>query len=1097
MARWILCVLALAATPALAQNPIQLPTQYPTGDTNYTAHGRRMQPSRNPLDSARADSLKAPRILVEWPDPDSTMAQLLQRTGYTSTRYQSKDAQLNSSRHELRLSGKAAVSRVQTTLVADTIVYNDSLKVMRATAPLADTIFLRDPSQGTADLLAQGRLEYDLRRHFGLVNRLSTSSAQNGQTWYIYGHAAAVKGDTTGQGKSISYAEDASITSCDLPDPHYHFQSSEVKIISKTLLVARPAVLYVADIPVLWLPFIFQDMRSGRRSGIIPPRFSITDIVRTTPDYVRSVDNLGYYFNINDYMDALVSFDWRSGTSTQAGDLGYSKFNGEYRYRWLNRFVSGGIAASYWTMSDSSRNILFSWQHAQQFSQSSSLNMNLNYSSNTKANLQDALTAAQALAAISSQLSLTKKLGLFNLSAGGSRSQYTGRDLVNQDFPNFSVTPAGPINLASWLQWTPTLQVDNSQQFNLDNNSLFLYSSKNGVIDSTEVKANTRTTTATFNTPLRIGRFELNNSFRYNDQLNDLPTTITQFDFNTGEETGARTYANFRKTQLDWDTQFSLPGILQGTWNVAPFVSLTNADGSYSYLVRTTLTNGDWVSQSKRVQTGISASPTFFAFFPGFGPFSRLRQSIQPRLSFAYAPASDVSDAFLQATGRTRFGYLGGLRQETMQLQLNQTLEAKLRSKSDTAPDAGEKIRLLTINSSPLNYDFVVAARTHRFGVTSNSFSYNLQSDLLPGLDFSSSYSLFQGDPLSDTAQFKPFRTTTTATFTIGKKSNPFATLQRIFGRTAPVDTNPVGSNLSGSGMYGTDASGMSPTGINSLPAIAGSVGSRYPYAIDANAGWNLQVSYTSSRARPITGSNVRQVDVKALCAPYQIDPISYQRCLQNPPAIDSVPPIIGGATQYVNPSQSTLRGNLSFHITPRWSMQWTTGYDFEAHQFSDHVVSLQRDMHDWRAIFAFTQAPGGNFSFTFFISLIAEPNLKFNYDKRTYRPVQTSQLIAPTPSSTAPTATITAPANNASFVQGTSETFTGSATDPLNGTLTGGSLVWKDNVSGQIGTGNSFATASLSAGPHVITLTATDSQGLTGTATINVTVTAPPPTPP
>jgi len=986
--RRILCALALAATPALAQNPMPLPTQYPNsgqfpGDTNYS-HGRRMQPSRNPADSARADSLKAPRILVEWPDPDSTMAQLLQRTGYTTTRYQSKDAQLNSINHELKLSGKAAVERVQTTLVADTIVYNDSLRVMRATAPMTDTIFLRDPSQGTADLLAQGRLEYDLRRHFGLVNRLSTSSAQNGQTWYIYGHAAAVKGDTTGQGHSISYAEDASITSCDLPEPHYHFQSSEVKIISKSLLVARPAVLYVADIPVLWLPFIFQDMRSGRRSGIIPPRFGVTDIVRTSPDYVRSIDNLGYYFNINDYMDALLSYDWRSGTSNQEGDFGYNKLNGEFRYRWLNRFVSGGIRASYWTYSNGDRTIGFNWQHAQQFSQSSSLNMNLNYTSNTTVYQQDALTVAQALAAISSQLALTKKLGPFNITAGGSRSQYAGRDLVNQDFPNFSVT-AQPINIASWLAWTPTLQVDNNQAFNLDNNSIFRYFfDSTGKFDSSEVKANTRTTTANFSTPLRIGRFELNNTFRYNDQLNDLPTTVTQFDFNTGVETGSRTYANFRKTQLDWDTQFSLPGILQGTWNVAPFVSLTNADGSYSYLVRTTLTNGDWVSQSKRIQTGISASPTFFAFFPGFGPFSRLRQSIQPRLSFAYAPAADVSDQFLQATGRTRSGYLGGLRQETLQFQLNQTLEAKLHSKSDTAPDAGDKIRLLTINASPIDYDFVVAARTHRFGVTSNSFSYNLQSDLLPGFDFSSNYSLFQGDPLSDTAQFKPFRTGLTATFTIGKKSNPFSTLRKIFGGATPADTNPVGSNLTGNNMDGTDQSGM---GINALPATAGSVGSRYPYAIDANQGWNLQVSFTSSRSRPITGSNVKVLDVKALCAPYLVDPIAYQRCLQSPPPTDTVSQIIGGATQYVSPSQSTLRGNLSFHITPRWSMQWTTGYDFELHEFSDHVVSLQRDMHDWRAIFAFTQAPNGNFAFNFYISLIAEPNLKFNYDRRTYRP--------------------------------------------------------------------------------------------------------------
>ncbi|MEP7065475.1 MAG: hypothetical protein ABI889_05535 [Gemmatimonadota bacterium] len=985
LARWIACALLLVAAPVLAQQP--LPTQYPTGgqfpgDSNGGGRGRRMQPPRNPADSARADSLHAPRILVEWPDPDSTMAGLLQRTGYTITRYQSKNAQLNSSRHELRLSGKAAVERVQTTLVSDTILYNDSLRVMRATSPKTDTIYLRDPSQGTADLLAIGRLEYDLRRHFGLVNQLSTSSAQSGQTWYVYGHAAAVKGDTTGKGHSISYAQDATITSCDLPDPHYHFQSSDVKIISKSLLVARPAVLYVGDIPVLWLPFIFQDMRNGRRSGIIPPRFGITDIVRTSPEYVRSVENLGYYFNINDYMDALVSYDWRSGTSNRDGDFGYNKFNGEYRYRWLNRFVSGGIRTSYWTYSNGDKTYGFNWQHSQQFSQTSTLNMNLNYTSNTHVYLRDALTAAQALAAISSQLAFTQKLGKFNVTAGGSRSQYSGRDLVNQDFPNFSVS-AQPITLAKWLEWTPTLAVDNNQAFNLDNNASFRYVIRpDGTFDSTKVNANTRNTTANFQTPFRIGRFVLNNSIRYNDQLNDLPTTVTQFDFNTGVQTGSRTYANFRKTQLDWDTQFSLPGIFQGTWNVAPFVSLTNADGGYAYLVRTTLTNGQWVHQSKRVQTGISAAPTFFAFFPGFGPFSRLRQSIQPRLSFAYAPSSDVSDEFLTATGRTRSGYLGGLRQETMQFQFNQTFEAKLRSKADTSPEGGEKIRLLTLNASPIDYDFEVARRTHRFGVTSNSFSYTVQSDLLPGFDFSSNYSLFQGDPLSDTAKFKPFRTGLTATFSIGKNSNPFKTLQRIFGGGGEPDTTPVGANLRGNGMstYGANS-------INDLPATAGSVGSRYPYAINSNQGWNLQVSFTSSRSRPISGSNVRVLDVRALCKQFLTDPIVYQRCIANPPPADTVSQIIGGATQYVSPAQSTLRGNMSFHITPRWSMQWTTGYDFELHQFSDHVVSLQRDMHDWRAIFAFTQAPNGNFAFNFYVSLIAEPDLKFNYDRRTYRP--------------------------------------------------------------------------------------------------------------
>jgi len=78
----------------------------------------------------------------------------------------------------------------------------------------------------------------------------------------------------------------------------------------------------------------------------------------------------------------------------------------------------------------------------------------------------------------------------------------------------------------------------------------------------------------------------------------------------------------------------------------------------------------------------------------------------------------------------------------------------------------------------------------------------------------------------------------------------------------------------------------------------------------------------------------------------------------------------------------------MSFNITPKWSGSWGTNYDFQAKKFGSHQVSLQRALHDWRAIFAFTQAPNGNFAFNFFIALNAEPDLKFNYDKQTYRPV-------------------------------------------------------------------------------------------------------------
>jgi large repetitive protein len=90
----------------------------------------------------------------------------------------------------------------------------------------------------------------------------------------------------------------------------------------------------------------------------------------------------------------------------------------------------------------------------------------------------------------------------------------------------------------------------------------------------------------------------------------------------------------------------------------------------------------------------------------------------------------------------------------------------------------------------------------------------------------------------------------------------------------------------------------------------------------------------------------------------------------------------------------------------------------------------------------------------------------------------------------TAPVTTITAPVNGLSVTQGTSVTFTGTASDTQDGNITG-SLTWTSSINGAIGSGGSFATSTLSVGTHTITAKATDSGGLTGSATRTVTVTA------
>ena len=90
-----------------------------------------------------------------------------------------------------------------------------------------------------------------------------------------------------------------------------------------------------------------------------------------------------------------------------------------------------------------------------------------------------------------------------------------------------------------------------------------------------------------------------------------------------------------------------------------------------------------------------------------------------------------------------------------------------------------------------------------------------------------------------------------------------------------------------------------------------------------------------------------------------------------------------------------------------------------------------------------------------------------------------------------APVVTITAPVDLDEYFDTETILFEGSATDAEDGELTGTSLVWTSDVDGEIGTGVTLEVPGSvpTPGPHVITLTATDSEGATGESSVNITI--------
>jgi hypothetical protein len=461
---------------------------------------------------------------------------------------------------------------------------------------------------------------------------------------------------------------------------------------------------------------------------------------------------------------------------------------------------------------------------------------------------------------------------------------------------------------------------------------------------------------------------------------NNFPLVRTFIDPADTSKRITRTYARSYTQTADWDVGFSLPTLMSETFRLQPGVHFQNVLPG-DYFVRTELSNGQWVNQSKRPTFSLSSTPTLFALFPGIGPIARIRHQIQPTITYGYSPTGHISTTYLRALNRDPASFLGNLPQNQVSFRLTQTFEGKFRSDTGASGE-GKKVKLLSLDFSQLTYDFERARQTHRTGLTTPNWSYNVTTDLLPGFSFRSDYSLFQGDIESDTARFKPFNNSVSANFTINGQSGIFAALNRIFGRAVPrsapemQQTEPTGDEAM------TDR-------LTSMP-VAGSYARDRQYQIPETQTWTTSISFALNRQRPPVGGRVIAYDPATYCNQYSANPVIFDQCRQNAllnpqTTVPITDPIAGGVFVRVPPTE-TINAQTTFHITPKWSANWGTAYDAVHNQFASQQVTLQRDLHDWRAIFSFSQSPNGNFYFSFFIANKAQPDLKFNYDKPTYR---------------------------------------------------------------------------------------------------------------
>ncbi|MDH3290790.1 MAG: twin-arginine translocase subunit TatC [Gemmatimonadota bacterium] len=926
----VLAAVGVLASPASAQERVR-PLPRDTLGPRDSAVVRR-DSTLQPVDTAAARRLGLPTAPSRpFPQTDSILIRLLSLPGYGSTRYAGDSITLFGERREIVLVGSAMVEREGSTLEAGTVSFQQSNCRLVAGGTPRPTLF----DKGT--VLVGKDMRYDTCEHRGTVPSALTSFLQSGVTWYLRGGLEVDSGSTR------LYGSRNRITSCDHPSPHYHISAGKVKWVSNTIMVARPAVLYVRDVPILWLPFIFQDVRPGRHSGLLVPRFGFNDLVRPNEGYRRHVSNIGYYFAINEYVDFQASLDWFSGN--------YVGLNGQTRYRWLNRFVSGQISASQIFeegvgSAPGGRSMRLQWVHQQSFDSRTRLTANVDYATSARVVEQNSIDPFLQTATLSSSINFSKQFSWGTLSLGGNHRQDLSNGTVSQTLPSLSLTPS-PIQLWGDATWSPSFSLTNSRTLDQGPPVLVPLPTVGGQEIFDSVFTDTRNTSISFRTPLRVGRWNWANDITVTDfwTSRDQQAIVLPDPTSPGDSI-TRYYGEDFRTDVDWNTGINLPILFPASWKFQPSIGIRNTTGG-AFLLRNRFTGGDFVSQGKRLSVSVSVTPTFFGFFPGVGPLSRIRHSVSPFLSWSYAPSATVPEAYANAldpTGRNPQRLSPTV--QRISLGLSQTFEGKLKPPpGDTAAVQGQqqaqKLKILSIQTSPIEYDFEQAKEEGRNGWATQRLTNRLTSDLLPGFSLSMSHDLWDGPVGYDTTRFDPFLTSISTRFTLSPRtfSSVLALLTGGDVTTSPQDT-------SGQELLESEEA-VQPRGTGFGPPTRLDRGLGDGYGQRRGRGFQASFTYDDSRTRP------RAIDTGEIIE---------------------------------TPANRTLGMAISFAPTASWSVSWSTQYNMTLKEFGQHVLRLSRDLHRWRATFAFLKAPNGNFAFNFFISLTDQPELKFQYDQRTLR---------------------------------------------------------------------------------------------------------------
>jgi lipopolysaccharide assembly outer membrane protein LptD (OstA) len=521
------------------------------------------------------------------------------------------------------------------------------------------------------------------------------------------------------------FIDEGNYTTCAYLDtPDYYFYGKNVKVVPNDKIISRPVVLALSDAPVASLPFFIFPLDRNRQSGILTP------IWGGHPESGGYLDNIGYYFVPNDYMDFSA---W-----ARISEFRDYVLNGSARYA-LKYWLNGSITGQYQTTGDfmtRSNNWSIWFNHNQNLTPDGNLTLmgggNVVGSKNFYSTYSDS-SAYLLNQTTEANLSLSQRIPAINASANlnWKRTQNISTGAVNEDLPsvNFSLPSR------AFVPFTPreNLPANEKDEPAWYNNIFYSYSAS-GIQKHLITPSDTSQTylhkaitqSLGLSSPQKIFKFFTVNPY-FNARLSNFDMYMDTLTYGDTTRIPDTTFDTLSRVGLAARTP--VPYVVDTLWvfnqanqkNDSSFVVIDSIDTLKRPVFKP---HNSW-GYDANWNAGVNLSTILYGMFPiKIFNFAGIRHTFTPSISYNFVPIHDQPYKFLDIVpydrGRDK-------RSQSVGISLGNEFQGKILEKPAAAGEkpVEKKFEILSANIAT-SYDFEAPTRKFSDLSLSASTSYNI-----------------------------------------------------------------------------------------------------------------------------------------------------------------------------------------------------------------------------------------------------------------------------------------------------------------------------------------------------------------------------------